>query len=92
MNKRHFRPGTIVQHFKRQYVRKPGSRYLYRILAYAQHTETRETLVIYQALYGDMKICARPYSMFYSKTDRAKYPDARQKWRFEAVSQPDWNN
>ena len=53
--------------------------YLYRILAFAQHTENDEKLVIYQALYPPYKTCARPYDMFCSEVDREKYPNAKQK-------------
>lgn len=77
--------GDIVQHFKREWVSTDTSEYLYKVLAFAQHTETGERLVIYQGLYAPFKVCARPYAMFMSEVDRRKYPDIRQKYRFEKV-------
>lgn len=77
--------GDIVRHFKREWVSPATSEYLYKVLAFAQHTETGEQLVIYQALYAPFKVCARPYAMFMSEVDREKYPDIRQKYRFEKV-------
>ena len=74
--------GDIVQHFKREWVSAETSEYLYKVLAFAQHTETGERLVIYQALYSPFKVCARPYTMFMSEVDREKYPDIKQQYRF----------
>lgn len=82
-------PGTVVQHFKRGMLpeseRADSTMYLYEILGVAHHTETGERLVVYRALYGEGKICARPLEMFLSPTDREKYPSAAQEYRFERL-------
>ena len=80
--------GTIVQHFKREMItdeERASNMYLYRITDYAEHTETGEMLTIYQELYGDFRTYARPVEMFMSEVDREKYPDVKQKYRFEVV-------
>lgn len=80
-----FKVGDIVQHFKRENVDPNTPMYLYKIIGFASHTETKEKLVIYQALYSPYKTCARPYDMFISEVDRNKYPNAKQKYRFEVI-------
>lgn len=78
--------GDIVKHFKYETIsedEKKINKYLYYIKDIAEHTETGEILVIYKAMYSPFKTYARPFEMFYGKVDHNKYPDIKQKYRFE---------
>ena len=76
MNNRRLIIGGFYRHFK-------GNEY--KVLDVARHSETGEVLVVYQDMSGC--IWARHYDMFMSKVDREKYPDAKQKYRFQHSSE-----
>ncbi len=64
----------VYKHFKGDY---------YLVENIATHSETREKYVIYRALYGNSELYIRPYDMFLSEVDYEKYPNVKQKYRFE---------
>ncbi len=88
MGVRRLHAGDVVQHFKREMISEEEAKanmYLYKIVGIAEHSETREMMVVYQALYGDFKMYVRPYTMFMSPVDKEKYPEIKQEFRFERV-------
>ena len=92
---REFKKGDIVKHFKRETVSEEElktnpNKYLYEIVGVSCHTETKELLMIYKPLYEvdslkGQELAARPYDMFASEVDHVKYPDIKQKYRFERL-------
>ena len=70
--------GRVYRHFKGKD---------YKVLVVAQHTETGEQCVVYQALYDDFAYYVRPYAMFASEVDREKYPEVEQQYRFELTEE-----
>jgi len=67
--------GKKYKHFK-------GMEVIVEIIA--KDTETLEPLVVYKHI-GKDEYWVRPYDMFNSEVDKIKYPDVKQKYRFEEI-------
>lgn len=69
----------VYRHFKGKY---------YLTMNIAEHTGNGELYVVYRALYGEGRVYIRPMEEFLSKTDKKKYPNALQDFRFELSEIP----
>lgn len=64
----------IYRHFKGDY---------YLVEDTAINSETKEEYVVYRRLYGDGTLWIRLKDMFLEEVDHKKYPNVKQKYRFE---------
>ena len=64
----------VYKHFKGDY---------YLVVDVANDSETKEKYVVYRKLYDDGSLWIRPLKMFLSEVDHEKYPDVKQKYRFQ---------
>ena len=95
-----FREGDIIRHFKRDMVsdeEKQENMYLYKVLAIGMHTETKERMLVYQALYYPFGVFVRPLEMATEEVDIDKYPylrgiKNRQKHRLEKCTEDENKN
>lgn len=74
--------GGLYQHFK-------GNKYI--VVGTAKNTETEEEMVLYHEYspegLNEFTLWARPRDMFESEVDHDKYPDIKQRYRFELISE-----
>lgn len=68
----------VYKHFKGK---------LYLVEDIAIHSEDDTKYVVYRALYGEGLLYIRPLDMFLSKTDKVKYPNVEQDYRFELIEE-----
>lgn len=72
---REVKKGQMYKHFK-------GT--IHKVICIAKHSETGEDMVVYTH-EDNNEIWARPIDMFLSEVDHEKYPDVKQKYRFELI-------
>ena len=65
---------TIFKHFK-------GKEY--KIITIAKDSEDLKEKVVYRGEYDDNQVWIRSYEDFFQEVDHNKYPNIKQKYRFE---------
>lgn len=75
--------GRRYKHFKGR---------IYIVNDIAVHTESDEIMVIYKCFADPFVTWCRPLSMFASDVDRIKYPNVKQKKRFEPLPEQEVKN
>lgn len=68
--------GGIYRHFKGNY---------YLVEALVKNAENDEDMVLYRSLYADGRLWVRGLNEFLSDVDHKKYPNIKQKKRFEYI-------
>ncbi len=66
--------GAIYKHFKGNY---------YLVEGIARDCNNLEEVVVYRQLYDDCRLWVRPLDDFMSEVDHVKYPEVKEKYRFE---------
>lgn len=63
----------------------------YQILCVAEHFDTEEKMVVYQALYGTFEFLIRPLGIFMRKMERAQKTDfdTKKPRKEQEISRPD---
>ena len=74
MEKENLKIKGVYKHFKNNY---------YILEDVATHSETGEKYAVYRQLYGNGELYIRTLDMFLSEVDKNKYPNVKQKFRFE---------
>lgn len=74
---REYKIKGIYRHFKGDY---------YILEDVATDSETDAKVAVYRQLYENNELYVRPLDMFLSEVDHNKYPDVKQKYRFEFIN------
>lgn len=89
MSNLRMRSQEVAQEYKEKMV---GKRYIhfkggiYIVTDIAVHSESASLMVIYKSFDKPSLTWARPLSMFLSEVDRNKYPNVKQEYRFEQLT------